>query len=104
MEFNIADGMWWDQFNNYDRFVQWMQAQKIDMFAICEAATHWDENKKNVPKNDEVRYLPGRLGELAARWGHTRAEERSICIWNFVRWSNEIYNKLFLEKTKIIFR
>ena len=25
MDFNIADGMWWDQFNNYDRFVQWMQ-------------------------------------------------------------------------------
>ena len=24
MDFNIADGMWWDQYNNYDRFVQWM--------------------------------------------------------------------------------
>lgn len=34
MDFNIADGMWWDQYNNYDRFVQWMQAQKIDIFAL----------------------------------------------------------------------
>ena len=54
MDFNIADGMWWDQFNNYDRFVQWMQAQKIDIFAVCEAATHWDKKKKNVPN---VAYL-----------------------------------------------
>ena len=71
MDFNIADGMWWDQFNNYDRFVQWMQAQKIDIFAVCEAATHWDKKKKNVPKNDDARYLPGKWGELAARWGHS---------------------------------
>ena len=46
MDFNIADGMWWDQFNNYDRFVQWMQAQKIDIFAVCEAATHWDRTRR----------------------------------------------------------
>lgn len=71
MDFNIADGMWFDQFNNYDRFVSWMNAQHIDIFAVCEAATHWDENKKNLPKSDDVRYLPNKWGELAARWGHS---------------------------------
>lgn len=73
MDFNVADGMWFDQFNNYDRFVAWMSAQHIDIFAICEAATHWDKEKKNVPKNDEARYLPAKWGELAARWGHKYA-------------------------------
>lgn len=71
MDFNIADGMWFDQFNNYDRFVSWMNAQHVDIFAVCEAATHWDKEKKNLPKNNEDRYLPGKWGELAARWGHT---------------------------------
>lgn len=70
MDFNIADGMWFDQFNNYDRFVAWMNAQHIDIFAVCEGATHWDKEKKNLPKSDEERYLPGKWGELAARWGH----------------------------------
>lgn len=73
MDFNVADGMWFDQFNNYDRFVAWMSAQHIDIFAICEAATHWDKEKKNVPKSDEARYLPAKWGELAARWGHKYA-------------------------------
>lgn len=70
MDFNIADGMWWDQFNDYKHFVNWMQAQKIDVFAVCEAASHWDKDKKNLPKNDEARYLPGNWDKLAARWGH----------------------------------
>lgn len=60
MDFNVADGMWYDQYNNYDQFVTWMNAQHIDIFAICEAATHWDKEKKNVPKSDEARYLPGK--------------------------------------------
>ncbi len=70
MDFNIADGMWKDQYNNYDDFVDWMKSQKVDIFAVCEAASHWNEKKKNLPKNEESRYLPYRWDELAARWGH----------------------------------
>ena len=70
MDFNIADGMWKDQFNNYNDFVAWMKSQKVDIFAVCEAASHWNENKKNLPKNEDARYLPYRWDELAARWGH----------------------------------
>ena len=70
MDFNIADGMWKDQFNNYDDFVAWMKSQKVDIFAVCEAASHWNENKKSLPKNEEARYLPYHWDELAARWGH----------------------------------
>ncbi len=70
MDWNIADGMWWDQFKDYNYFTLWMQAQHIDIFAVCEAATHWDKEKKNIEKSDSVRYLPGKWGELAKRWGH----------------------------------
>ena len=42
MDFNIADGMWKDQYNNYNDFVAWMKSQKVDIFAVCEAASHWN--------------------------------------------------------------
>ncbi|MEG0808395.1 MAG: hypothetical protein RR410_08600, partial [Alistipes sp.] len=70
MDYNIADGMWYDQYNNYDRFVRWVQTQDPDIFAICEGATHWNEHKKTVSKELMPRYLPDSLALLAQRWGH----------------------------------
>ena len=69
IDYNILNGMWWDQYNNYDRFVDWMNSQEPDIFAICELATHWDKDKKEMAES-EPRYLPEHLDELAARWGH----------------------------------
>ncbi|MEF2792464.1 MAG: hypothetical protein U0N09_06900 [Alistipes dispar] len=68
--YNIADGMWYDQYNRYDRFVAWAIAQNPDVFALCEAATHWNEHRRTVPADEMPRYLPDSLSQLAARWGH----------------------------------
>ncbi len=70
LQYNIADGMWYDQFNNYDRFVQWMQLQHPDIAAFCEAATHWDAQQRRLPRGDSARYLPDSLPRLASRWEH----------------------------------
>lgn len=70
MDYNIADGMWYDQYNHYDRFVEWMQGQNSDILAVCEGATHWNEHKKTVSKELMPRYLPDSLDLLAKRWGH----------------------------------
>lgn len=70
IDYNIADGMWYDQYNNYDLFVEWVKEQDPDVFAICEAATHWNEHKKTVDKDRMPRYLPDSLDRLARRWGH----------------------------------
>lgn len=71
MDYNIADGMWYDQYNNYDRFAKWVRMQDPDVFAICEGATHWNEQKKTVSKEQMPRYLPDSLHLLAERWGHS---------------------------------
>ena len=68
--YNIADGMWYDQYNGYDRFAAWVAAQDPDILALCEAATHWNEHRKTVPADVMPRYLPDSLSRLAARWGH----------------------------------
>lgn len=70
LQYNIADGMWYDQYNNYNRFVDWMRNQDVDVAAFCEAATHWDENKKGLPRDDKRRYFPDSLSVVSSRWGH----------------------------------
>lgn len=70
LQYNIADGMWYDQFNDYDRFVQWMQLQHPDIAAFCETATHWDAEKRKLQRGDSSRYLPDNLSRLASRWEH----------------------------------
>lgn len=70
LQYNIADGMWYDQFNNYDRFVQWMQLQYPDIAAFCETATHWDAEQRKLQRGDLSRYLPDNLSRLASRWKH----------------------------------
>ena len=70
LQYNIADGMWYDQFDGYDRVVAWMQQQDCDIAALCETATHWDREQHKLLRDDPARYLPDSLPQLAARWGH----------------------------------
>ena len=70
MDYNIMNGMWWDQYNNYERFVTWVNGQSPDVLAFCETATHWNETKGKLPNTPEARYLPSNLDKLALRWGH----------------------------------
>ena len=85
MDYNIQNGMWADQHNNYDNFVKWMNEQDIDIAVFCEASTIYIDHTGDKQAN-EKRYLPykgqsyerGKTEhlvptgwiELAARFGH----------------------------------
>lgn len=66
---NIQNGMWTEQDNNYKDFVKWVSKKNPDVCIFCEASTiYYDGTSKSMPKAD--RYLPDHWGELAARFGH----------------------------------
>ena len=66
---NIQNGMWDGQNDNYDRFVEFVKAQDPDICVWCEAQSIWlTDSDKAMPKED--RYLVDGWGELAARYGH----------------------------------
>lgn len=66
---NIQNGMWDGQPDNYTRFVDWVKVRRPDVCVWCEAATiYLDSTDKPMPKED--RYLPEHWSELARRYGH----------------------------------
>ncbi len=66
---NIQNGMWDGQNDNYDRFVEFVKAQDPDICVWCEAQSIWvTDSDQPIPANE--RYLVGNWGELAARYGH----------------------------------
>lgn len=66
---NIQNGMWADQGNNYDNFVKWVRSQKPDICVWCEGQSIYKTNTaENMDKKD--RYLTDHWSELAARYGH----------------------------------
>lgn len=67
---NIQNGMWDGQADDYRRFTSWVDSLKPDVCVWCEAQSIWRTNSdKALPR--EERQLPGRWPELAARYGHT---------------------------------
>ena len=67
---NIQNGMWAGQTDDYRRFTSWVDSLKPDVCVWCEAQSIWRTNSdKALPR--EARQLPGRWPELAARYGHT---------------------------------
>jgi len=66
---NIQNGMWDGQNDNYDRFVDWVKAQDPDVCVWCEAQSIW-KTDSDQPLAPEDRYLEEHWGELAARYGH----------------------------------
>ena len=82
LSWNIQDGMWCDQFDDYVHFVAYINEINPDVFCIQEAATHWDIDGKNL--SHYLRYLPypdqknveskwdnpSGWVALAKRWGH----------------------------------
>lgn len=66
IDYNIADGMWYDQYDNYDRFVEWVKGRNPDILTICEGATHWDAQKKRCRKN-RLRVI---CRTVCPRWQH----------------------------------
>ncbi len=87
MTYNVQNGMWADEPNNYDNFVEWMNKQDPDICIFCESSTIYKPGTHTRCDNPE-RYLPYGKGhnwergtdpnlepngwiELASRWGHT---------------------------------
>ena len=82
LSWNIQDGMWCDQFDDYVHFVAYINEINPDIFCIQEAASHWDIDGKNL--SHYLRYLPypdqknveskwdnpSGWVALAKRWGH----------------------------------
>ena len=66
---NIQNGMWSGQDDNYDRFVEWVKEFDADVCVWCEAQSIYRSGTADrMPEAD--RYLVGNWGELAARYGH----------------------------------
>lgn len=66
---NIQNGMWDGQPDNYDRFVEWIKKKNPDICIFAEAGTiYYTGTSDEMP--DSLRYLPSHWGELAARFGH----------------------------------
>lgn len=66
---NIQNGMWSDQGNNYDNFVEWVKSYSPDVCIWCEAQTIYKTGTANSCPAEE-RYLTDNWTELAARYGH----------------------------------
>lgn len=66
---NIQNGMWSGQGDNYDQFVNWVKAKDPDICVWCEAQSIYITGTADaMPAED--RYLVEGWGELAKRYGH----------------------------------
>lgn len=66
---NIQNGMWADQGNNYDNFVAWVKKYDPDICIWCESETNYQTNSDSgMPASQ--RFLPDGWPSLAARYGH----------------------------------
>lgn len=67
---NIQNGMWDGQTDNYSRFTDWVAAQNPDICVWCESVSlYYSNTDTSFPP--EERYLPDGWSELAARYGHS---------------------------------
>jgi len=66
---NIQNGMWDGQNDNYVRFVSWVEQQHPDVCVWCEGQSIWITDS-DVAMADSLRYLVDGWPELAARYGH----------------------------------
>lgn len=66
---NIQNGMWADQDNNFDNFVNYVNEVKPDICVWCEAKTIYDKQKKKLKISDW--YLPNNWDVVARRYGHS---------------------------------
>lgn len=69
LHWNIQNGMWDGQNDNYDRFVKFVKSQDPDICVWCEAESIWKTDSDQA-LDPEDRYLADNWGELAKRYGH----------------------------------
>ena len=65
---NIQNGMWADQHNNYDNFVAWVKKWDPDVCIWCESETIY-KDKTNTAASS--KYLTKGWTELCKRYGHS---------------------------------
>ena len=67
---NILAGMWCDQHNNYDNFVEWVKKYDPDICIWTESETIYtdDPNPETISDNSK-KFLPNGWAELGARFG-----------------------------------
>ena len=94
---NIQNGMWSDQPNNYDNFVEYVKSLDPDICVWCEASTIYLDGTA-TPMPMEERYLPAHWDELAARYGH---KYTFIGAWND-NFPQVITSKYPVETVKLI--
>ena len=68
---NIQNGMWSDQGNNYDNFVEFVKSQKPDICVWAEGQSIYRTGTADRFEDSMDRYLVSNWDELAARYGHT---------------------------------
>ena len=68
---NIQDGMWDGQTDNFNRFVNWVRKQSPDICVFAEVRTKRQTGKFDAVKDESQRILPKGWPELAARYGHS---------------------------------
>lgn len=67
---NIQNGMWDGQNDNYDRFVKWVKGENPDICVWCEARSNYvTDSDRSLPENE--RYLDAGWPHLAERYGHS---------------------------------
>ncbi|MCF0174356.1 MAG: endonuclease [Bacteroidales bacterium] len=67
---NIQNGMWADQGNNYDNFVDFVKGQAPDICVWCEAESRYRTGTCEKMAGCEEAYLPWNWDVLARRYGH----------------------------------
>ena len=69
---NIQNGMWCDQPNNYNNFVEWVKKWDADICIWCESETIYKDNT-STNQTESKRYLPNGWSALCKRYGHSYA-------------------------------
>ena len=67
---NIQNGMWADQGNNYDNFVEFVRSEDPDICIWAEAESRYRTDTAVKMKGCEEVYLPYNWDLLARRYGH----------------------------------
>ena len=71
---NILAGMWCDQHNNYDNFVEWVKKYDPDICIWTESETiYTDDPNPETISDTSKKYLPDGWAELGSRFGQPYA-------------------------------
>lgn len=68
---NIQNGMWADQGNNYDKFVEFVRSVNPDICVWCEAQSRYRTGTAVKMTSKDNVYLPDNWDKLASRYGHS---------------------------------